>query len=121
MSPRWRGSECRGFAGGATGARLVPYLVRVRCAECQPCLSCRLAKGEYGWGAEKVHRGVPYRWRMAYAEGPPMNGHRTTFAAFGLAICATAYLHAQQIGGIDLLRGLSAPSRWLIHSGDYSS
>ena len=46
---------------------------------------------------------------------------RTTFAALGLAICALAYAHAQQIGTADLLRGLADPSRWLIHSGDYTS
>src|SRR5678815_5605196 len=45
----------------------------------------------------------------------------TTFAALGLAITAVAYAHAQQIGATDLLRGLSAPSRWLTHSGDYAS
>ena len=43
------------------------------------------------------------------------------FAALGLAICAVAYAHAQQIGAADLLRGLADPSRWLIHSGDYAS
>ena len=31
------------------------------------------------------------------------------------------FSHAQQIGTTDLLRGLAAPSRWLIHSGDYTS
>jgi alcohol dehydrogenase (cytochrome c) len=46
---------------------------------------------------------------------------RTTFAALALAICAVVYAHAQQIGTADLLRGLSEPSRWLIHSGDYTS
>ena len=46
---------------------------------------------------------------------------RTTFAALGLAICSVAYSHAQQIGSTDLLRGLAEPSRWLIHSGDYTS
>ena len=30
-------------------------------------------------------------------------------------------LHAQQIGATDLLRGLADPSRWLTHSGDYTS
>ncbi len=50
-----------------------------------------------------------------------MKGLGTTFAAFGLAICAVAYSHAQQIGATDLLRGLADPSRWLTHSGDYTS
>jgi len=50
-----------------------------------------------------------------------MKGRGTTFAALGLAICAVAYAHAQQIGATDLLRGLAAPSRWLMHSGDYTS
>ena len=45
----------------------------------------------------------------------------TTFAALGLAICAVAYSYAQQIGATDLLRGLADPSRWLMHSGDYTS
>ena len=44
-----------------------------------------------------------------------------TLAALGLAICAVAYAHAQQIGAADLLRGLAPPSRWLMHSGDYTS
>jgi glucose dehydrogenase len=44
-----------------------------------------------------------------------------TLAALGLAICAVAYAHAQQIGAADLLRGLAQPSRWLMHSGDYTS
>ena len=50
-----------------------------------------------------------------------MKGLRTTFTALALAACAVAYSHAQQIGAADLLRGLAAPSRWLIHSGDYTS
>jgi alcohol dehydrogenase (cytochrome c) len=50
-----------------------------------------------------------------------MKGWGTTFAALGLAICVVAYAHAQQIGTADLLRGLAAPSRWLMHSGDYTS
>ncbi len=50
-----------------------------------------------------------------------MKGRGTTFAALGLAICVVAYAHAQQIGPTDLLRGLAAPSRWLMHSGDYTS
>jgi len=41
--------------------------------------------------------------------------------ALGLVICAVAYSHAQQIGPSDLLRGLADPSRWLTHSGDYTS
>src|SRR4029450_9316609 len=45
----------------------------------------------------------------------------TIFAVLALAICAVAYLQAQQIGTADLLRGLADPSRWLIHSGDYAS
>jgi alcohol dehydrogenase (cytochrome c) len=49
-----------------------------------------------------------------------MKGLRTTFAAFGLAVCAAAYVHGQQIGAADLLRGLADPSRWLTHSGDYT-
>ena len=36
-------------------------------------------------------------------------------------MCVVAYAHAQQIGTADLLRGLADPSRWLIHSGDYTS
>jgi alcohol dehydrogenase (cytochrome c) len=50
-----------------------------------------------------------------------MKGLRITFAALGLAICAVAYSYAQQIGTADLLRGLADPSRWLTHSGDYTS
>ena len=50
-----------------------------------------------------------------------MKAFVTTFAALGLAICAVAYAPAQQIGATDLLRGLADPSRWLIHSGDYTS
>jgi alcohol dehydrogenase (cytochrome c) len=50
-----------------------------------------------------------------------MKGRGTTLAALGLAICVVAYAHAQQIGPTDLLRGLAAPSRWLMHSGDYTS
>src|SRR6187455_2014385 len=50
-----------------------------------------------------------------------MKGHGRTFAAFVLAICAVMFSNAQQIGTADLLRGLAAPSRWLIHSGDYTS
>jgi alcohol dehydrogenase (cytochrome c) len=50
-----------------------------------------------------------------------MKGLGRTFAAFGLAVCAVAYSHAQQIGQADLLRGLADPSRWLTHSGDYTS
>src|SRR4026209_1576320 len=50
-----------------------------------------------------------------------MKGHGTTFAAFRLAILAWMFSQAQQIGAADLLRGLTAPSRWLIHSGDYTS
>ena len=50
-----------------------------------------------------------------------MKGFGTTFAALGLAICAVAYAHAQQIGTSDLLRGLAAPSRWLTYSGNYAS
>src|SRR5262245_24718223 len=46
---------------------------------------------------------------------------RTTCAALVAAIGAVAYSHAQQIGTTDLLRGLAEPSRWLIHSGDYTS
>jgi len=46
---------------------------------------------------------------------------RASCVALGLAICAAAYSHAQQIGATDLLRGLADPSRWLIHSGDYTS
>jgi alcohol dehydrogenase (cytochrome c) len=46
---------------------------------------------------------------------------RTAFSALGLAICALAHALAQQIGTADLLRGLADPSRWLIHSGDYTS
>jgi len=46
---------------------------------------------------------------------------RTAFVALGIAICAMAYTPAQQIGAADLLRGLADPSRWLTHSGDYSS
>ncbi len=45
----------------------------------------------------------------------------TTFAALGLAFCAVAHSYAQQIGTADLLRGLADPSRWLTHSGDYTS
>ena len=51
----------------------------------------------------------------------PMKRLGTTFAALGLAICAVAYAHAQEIGATDLLRGLADPSRWLTHSGDYAS
>jgi alcohol dehydrogenase (cytochrome c) len=43
------------------------------------------------------------------------------FAALGLATAAMVYPDAQQIRATDLLRGLAEPSRWLIHSGDYSS
>src|SRR5688572_15465137 len=59
-------------------------------------------------------------WRIPEA-GRSMKELRTTFAALGLAICALAYAHAQQVGTADLLRGLAEPSRWLIHSGDYTS
>ena len=38
-----------------------------------------------------------------------------------MAVSVVAYSHGQQIGADDLLRGLAAPSRWLIHSGDYTS
>ena len=50
-----------------------------------------------------------------------MRGLWTTVGALALAICAAAYSHAQQIGATDLSRGLADPSRWLIHSGDYTS
>ena len=46
---------------------------------------------------------------------------RFTCAALGLAFCAVAHSSAQQIGTADLLRGLAEPSRWLMHSGDYTS
>ena len=37
------------------------------------------------------------------------------------AVSAVAHPYAQQIGAADLLRGLATPSRWLMHSGDYTS
>jgi alcohol dehydrogenase (cytochrome c) len=43
------------------------------------------------------------------------------FSALALAGAAVAYPVAQQIGTKDLLDGLANPSRWLVHSGDYSS
>src|SRR5262245_16025268 len=48
-------------------------------------------------------------------------GKDSFLTALGLAVCAAVYSHAQQIGATDLLRGLAHPSRWLIHSGDYTS
>ena len=50
-----------------------------------------------------------------------MKGRWVIFAALGLAIGFVAYAHAQQIAATDLRRGLADPSRWLTHSGDYSS
>jgi alcohol dehydrogenase (cytochrome c) len=50
-----------------------------------------------------------------------MHTIRTAFVALVVAVCAMAYVHAQQVGSADLLRGLADPSRWLIHSGDYTS
>jgi alcohol dehydrogenase (cytochrome c) len=38
-----------------------------------------------------------------------------------VAIITVAYPAAQDISNKDLLAGLSNPSRWIIHSGDYSS
>jgi glucose dehydrogenase len=38
-----------------------------------------------------------------------------------LVVRAAVYAHAQPIGAADLLRGLADPSRWLMHSGDYTS
>ena len=49
-----------------------------------------------------------------------MKGLRITFAALGLAICAVAYSYAQQIGTADCWWARD-PSRWLTHSGDYTS
>jgi alcohol dehydrogenase (cytochrome c) len=50
-----------------------------------------------------------------------MRRFRTPLAALLLAVCAAVHSYAQQIGAADLLRGLTNPSRWLSHSGDYTS
>ena len=50
-----------------------------------------------------------------------MNGMvRKALLPLALAGVAAAYPVAQQIGTKDLLDGLANPSRWLVHSGDYT-
>src|SRR5256885_6329426 len=49
-----------------------------------------------------------------------LNARFTALVAALLAVATATLLHAQDITSKDLLDGLSNPSRWLTHSGDYS-